>query len=267
MSGTTFKLCGCRDEAGKPLGRKCPRLRRGTGWSHGHGAWYYQIELPPRADLRRRAPLRRGGFPTQAGARAELDQVRELLAIAGPGDQPAAIRIADAITAAIRADAARRMSPGVLTGVPHLVDLKFITVGYALSRIVSACRGGSLTVAAAGGTSQATRATGLRQCGQAGSAARPGSGSAAGGSGGPAWVAGATRVVAPGGRATSRVAALRLRRRRGLPWARCQRCLHCAVQYFCLGAAGVQVNGVPHWGQSRCSALTGLSRLRWRPCG
>lgn len=27
-----------------------------------------------------------------------------------------------------------------------------------------------------------------------------------------------------------------------------------------LAAAGVQVNGVPHWGQSRCSALTAWSR-------
>ena len=101
--GTTFKLCGCREEGtGKPLGRKCPKLRRGTGWSYGHGAWYYQLELPPRADLRRRVPLRRGGFPTQARAQAELDRARELLAIAAPGDQPAAIRIADAIIAAIR---------------------------------------------------------------------------------------------------------------------------------------------------------------------
>jgi hypothetical protein len=159
-------------------------------------------------------------------------------------------------------DAAHRKSPGVLIGVPHLVDSYFIAVGYGMSRTVSACRGGSLTVAAAGGTSQATRATGLRQCGQAGPAVRPASppGPASGGTGG-------TLAVGPGGRATSRVAALRLLRRRGLPWARCQRCLQRALQYFCRGAAGVQVNGVPHWGQSRCSALTVSSRPRWRPCG
>ena len=64
--GTTFKLCSCREEGtGKRLGRNCPKLRRGNGWSHGHGTWYYQIELPPRADLRRRDPLRHGGFATQ----------------------------------------------------------------------------------------------------------------------------------------------------------------------------------------------------------
>jgi AAA domain (dynein-related subfamily) len=157
-------------------------------------------------------------------------------------------------------DAARRSSPMVLIEVPHLVDLEFIAVRYWVSRIVSACRGGSLTLAAAGGTSQATSATGLRQCGQAGSAARPSPVPAGGGDGR------ATPVVAAGARATLPVAFLRLRRR-GFPWARCQRCLQRALQYFCRGAAGVQVNGVPHWGQSRCSALTGLSRRRWRPCG
>ena len=101
--GTTYKLCGCRDEAtGKPLGRKCPKLRRGNGWSHGHGTWYYQLELPPRADGTRRPPLRHGGFATETAAEAELDLARELLAIAAPGDLPTAIRIADAITASMR---------------------------------------------------------------------------------------------------------------------------------------------------------------------
>ena len=102
-AGTTFKHCGCRDEAsGKLLGRQCPRLRRGTGWSPVHGTWYYQIELPPRADGTRRPPLRHGGFSTEKTAKAELDLARELLAIAPPGDPGTAIRIADAITAAMR---------------------------------------------------------------------------------------------------------------------------------------------------------------------
>jgi len=101
--GTTYKLCGCREEVtGKRLGRNCPKLRRGNGWSHGHGTWHYQIELPPHADGRRRPPLRHGGFATDTAARAELDLARELLAIAAPGDLPTAIRIADAITAAMR---------------------------------------------------------------------------------------------------------------------------------------------------------------------
>ena len=75
--GTTFKQCGCRDEGtGKLLGRKCPKLRRGNGWSQVHGTWYYQIELPPHAGGTRRAPLRKGGFTTKYHAGTELDQAR-----------------------------------------------------------------------------------------------------------------------------------------------------------------------------------------------
>jgi integrase len=103
-AGTTFKRCGCRDmSTNKPLGRGCPKLRRGNGWSPVHGTWYYQIELPPRADGTRRPPLRHGGFTTQAGAEAELSLARELLAIAPPDDPGTAIRIGDAITATFKA--------------------------------------------------------------------------------------------------------------------------------------------------------------------
>jgi integrase len=101
--GSTFKQCSCRDTGtGKPLGRKCPKLRRGNAWSATHGTWYYQTELPPRADGTRRPPLRHGGFATSDDAQAELDRARELLAIAPPGDQRTAVRIADAISAAMR---------------------------------------------------------------------------------------------------------------------------------------------------------------------
>jgi integrase len=102
-TGTTYKQCSCRDAATKrPLGRQCPRLRRGNGWNPGHGSWYYQLELPPRADGTRRPPLRKGGFDSKTDADAQLDLARQLLAIAPPDDPNAAIRIADAITAAIR---------------------------------------------------------------------------------------------------------------------------------------------------------------------
>jgi len=102
-AGSTFKRCGCRDAAtGRPLGRQCPRLRRGRGWNPDHGTWHYQLELPPHADGARRAPLRKGGFDTKTSAESELGQARELLAIAPPDDPQTAIRIADAITAAMR---------------------------------------------------------------------------------------------------------------------------------------------------------------------
>ncbi|MGO9782543.1 MAG: tyrosine-type recombinase/integrase [Streptosporangiaceae bacterium] len=103
IRGTTYKQCSCRDAGTKrPLGRTCPRLRRGNGWNPDHGTWYYQLELPPHADGTRRPPLRRGGFATKDDAGAELDLARELLAIAAPDDPGTAIRIADAITASMR---------------------------------------------------------------------------------------------------------------------------------------------------------------------
>jgi hypothetical protein len=102
-AGTTYKQCGCRGETGMRLGQYCPKLRRGNGtWSPVHGRWYYQLELPPRADGTRRPPLRRGGFGTQTDAELELRQARELLAIAAPGDTETAIRIADAIVTSVR---------------------------------------------------------------------------------------------------------------------------------------------------------------------
>ncbi len=101
--GNTYKQCGCRSDDGKRLGQQCPKLRRGNGtWSTRHGRWYYQLELPPRGDGARRAPLRRGGFDTQTDAEQELGQAREMLAIAAPGDTETAIRIADAITKSVR---------------------------------------------------------------------------------------------------------------------------------------------------------------------
>ena len=104
IRGTTYKQCSCRDAGTKrPLGRTCPRLRRGNGWNPDHGTWYYQLELPPHADGTRRPPLRKGGFATKDDAGTELDAARELLAIAAPDDPGTAIRIADAITAAMRA--------------------------------------------------------------------------------------------------------------------------------------------------------------------
>ena len=85
--GITYKQCGCHGADGKRLGRTCPRLRRRNGtWNPAHGRWHYQLELPPHADGSRRNPLRRGGFATQAEAEQEMDQARELLGIADPGD-------------------------------------------------------------------------------------------------------------------------------------------------------------------------------------
>lgn len=102
-TGSMFKSCGCRDpHTGKPLRTKCPRLRRADGrWHSGHGTWNYQLELPPHADGRRRGPLRRGGFPDQDTAQAELNKVKELLAIAGD-DHTQQVKVADLIVHTVK---------------------------------------------------------------------------------------------------------------------------------------------------------------------
>ncbi|MFC4912946.1 tyrosine-type recombinase/integrase [Actinomadura gamaensis] len=101
--GSTFKTCGCRDETGKKLGRKCQRLNRPDGrWSSNHGSWNYQLEMPQHADGTRRGPLRRAGYASQADAEAELHQAKELLNIAG-NDPTLSAEIADLISATLKA--------------------------------------------------------------------------------------------------------------------------------------------------------------------
>ena len=44
MKGSTFKRCGCRDESGKQLGVRCPKLN-----GRGHGSWWARFDVPPAA--------------------------------------------------------------------------------------------------------------------------------------------------------------------------------------------------------------------------
>lgn len=70
MKGATFKRCGCKDPlTGRPLDRKCPRLK-----SSKHGSWFYVVELSPGQDGKRRQQ-RRGGFPNQRAAEDALNTV------------------------------------------------------------------------------------------------------------------------------------------------------------------------------------------------
>lgn len=94
--GSVYKRCGCKDDDGKALGGKCPRLRRaGGGWHPAHGSWAYQIELPARPGEKRR-PFRRGGFAGRDDATALRDQVKALLDLA-KGDLNVAFQISDLI--------------------------------------------------------------------------------------------------------------------------------------------------------------------------
>lgn len=68
MKGSTFRRCGCRDDAGKLL-TSCPRL----GKERGHGSWYYRADVG-QVNGRRREQ-RKGGFATKAEADAALAAV------------------------------------------------------------------------------------------------------------------------------------------------------------------------------------------------
>jgi len=65
VKGSTYKRCGCTDDAGKPLGADCPKLS-----GRSHGTWYYQAELVAGPGGRRRQ--RQGGFTSQRDAQAAL---------------------------------------------------------------------------------------------------------------------------------------------------------------------------------------------------
>jgi hypothetical protein len=117
-TGTTYKQCGCRDAAtGRPLGRKCPRLRRGGGWNPDHGTWYYQLELPAHADGTRCPPLRAGGFATKTVAETDLGAARDLLAV--PDASAPGIPVSSDLSALSRAEAMggrRGTQPACLCG-------------------------------------------------------------------------------------------------------------------------------------------------------
>ena len=80
MKDPTYKRCRCRDEGGRELGPRCPKLRRADGsWSARHGTWYFRLEMPPGPGGKRRPALRQGGFDSQAGALAAWEGARDKL--------------------------------------------------------------------------------------------------------------------------------------------------------------------------------------------
>nr|WP_297541010.1 site-specific integrase [Amycolatopsis sp.] len=93
--GSAFKRCSCKDSSNRNLGNKCPRLEQSK-----HGQWCYRIELPADRGGNRR-PRRRSGFETATKAQEELDQARDLLAIADEDDIDILCKIGDVIATAI----------------------------------------------------------------------------------------------------------------------------------------------------------------------
>ena len=129
--GTIYKRCGCRDpRTRKVLGNTCPKLRRANrSWNPEHGAWAYQLELPPTVEGRRRQ-LRRTGIPDHPRARDELDHARRALDLAGR-DRRSRTEIADLLQQTVRGDLPlpdleelrRRLGTGnPLAGIPTVAE-------------------------------------------------------------------------------------------------------------------------------------------------
>ena len=92
--GSVFKHCSCKDDNGRRLGPRCPKLRRPSGaWHPTHGRWAYQLELPKTVDGRRRT-LRRYRFDAREPAAKERDEALNLLGLAGDNND-LAIEIGD----------------------------------------------------------------------------------------------------------------------------------------------------------------------------
>lgn len=95
MKGSTFRRCGCRDEAGKQLGQACTKLT-----SRRHGTWGWRQELPPGADGDRQT-LRKSGYESKTDAVTDLDKVRALLAIPDAEDNEGRAAIAELLKATV----------------------------------------------------------------------------------------------------------------------------------------------------------------------
>jgi integrase len=88
-SGYTFKRCGCTDPVtGKQLGAKCPDLGK-----RRHGTWAFKVRVDTATGTRR---LNRSSFARESDAADVLDQVQDLIKLAGD-DQRARQKIGDLI--------------------------------------------------------------------------------------------------------------------------------------------------------------------------
>lgn len=123
-AGSVSRRCGCRDETGRQLGSRCPRLR-----TKGHGGWQVRQELSPNPDGKRRT-FRRSGHETGAKAQGDLDRVRAILAIPDEGDPDGRDQVAQLLADLSRsgdplpdpAEVARRLRGGVALGPQALLE-------------------------------------------------------------------------------------------------------------------------------------------------
>src|SRR5215210_2504682 len=131
-TGSITKRCNCRYETGKIIGVRCPKLRRADGaFNPTHGAWAYQLELPPAEPGGPRRLLRRTGFDTRDAAAAELGDATTLLGLADgdPGIGAQIGTLLKALKAGQPLPNVDAVARRVRAGVPAATD---ITVGQYL---------------------------------------------------------------------------------------------------------------------------------------
>ena len=69
-----YRRCGCRDEHGKTLGNRCPKLENAK-----HGAWAFYLAAGTDPVTGKRRQVRQGGYPTkQAAQKARNDAAVKL---------------------------------------------------------------------------------------------------------------------------------------------------------------------------------------------
>jgi integrase len=68
--GRVYRRCGCRDEAGRQLGARCPQLTNSR-----HGSWAFAVDMP--SPDRKRKTMHRSGYATRSDARTALARVLE----------------------------------------------------------------------------------------------------------------------------------------------------------------------------------------------
>lgn len=88
MKGSIKRRCHCKDDGGRELGARCPKLAGSK-----HGDWEYRDRLMTTAGYR---PFRRGGFDRQAEANDFRDRVHALVALARD-DSATTARLGDLI--------------------------------------------------------------------------------------------------------------------------------------------------------------------------
>ncbi len=75
-NGSTFRRCGCTDPTTrKQLGASCPDLAK-----RRHGTWCYEVRIDTTQGRRK---LKRSGFARESDARAVLEQIADLVKLAG----------------------------------------------------------------------------------------------------------------------------------------------------------------------------------------